>query len=186
MIDLSFPTVKLGQHIRKINTRVKDSNFDSSDIIVYGVTNIDGITVTGQKVSEDIGDYILLQKNQFAFNPYRINVGSLGLFQDDNIGAVSPAYVVFEALLSYDSDFLLFYLKSPLGIKLIKWYGDRGGVRAALRFDDLCNIDVPDISVENQRIFMQNFSVIKTNLNLSFMLLIRVGILNKQRFCLVF
>lgn len=160
MINLSFPTVKLGDHIRKISLKVKDSEYDVSDITVFGVTNTEGITITGQKISDNIDNYILLKDNQFAYNPYRVNVGSLGLFKGNDIGAVSPAYVVFETLETYDSHFLLFYLKSRLGLKLIKWYGDRGGVRAALRYDDLCKIDVPDISVDKQRQLMQNFSFV--------------------------
>ena len=114
------------------------------------MTNTDGITVTNNKASDDLGNYTVLRENQFAYNPYRVNVGSIGLSLPGTFGAVSPAYVVFETNGQISNEFLLYYLKSSLGINLIKWYGDRGGVRSALRFSDLKKIDFPDITLEQQ------------------------------------
>ena len=57
---------------------------------------------------------------------------------------------MFETNGQISNEFLLYYLKSSLGINLIKWYGDRGGLRSALRFSDLKKIDFPDITLEQQ------------------------------------
>ena len=97
-----------------------------------------------------MGNYTVLRENQFAYNPYRVNVGSIGLSLPGTFGAVSPAYVVFETNGQISNEFLLYYLKSSLGINLIKWYGDRGCVRSALRFSDMKKIDFPDITLEQQ------------------------------------
>lgn len=150
MKKLSFPTVKLGNFIREVKEKVKNSGISQDDFTVYGVTNTDGITVTNNKASDDLGNYTVLRENQFAYNPYRVNVGSIGLSLPGTFGAVSPAYVVFETNGQISNEFLLYYLKSSLGINLIKWYGDRGGVRSALRFSDLKKIDFPDITLEQQ------------------------------------
>lgn len=150
MKKLSFPTVKLGNFICEVKEKVKNSGISQDDFTVYGVTNTDGITVTNNKASDDLGNYTVLRENQFAYNPYRVNVGSIGLSSPDTFGAVSPAYVVFETNGQISNEFLLYYLKSSLGINLIKWYGDRGGVRSALRFSDLKKIDFPDITLEQQ------------------------------------
>ncbi len=150
MKKLSFPTVKLGIFIREVKQKVKNSGFSQENFTVYGVTNTDGITVTNNKASDDLGNYTVLRENQFAYNPYRVNVGSIGLSIPGTFGAVSPAYVVFETNGQISNEFLLYYLKSSLGINLIKWYGDRGGVRSALRFSDLKKIDFPDITLEQQ------------------------------------
>ena len=150
MKKLSFPTVKLGIFIREVKQKVKNSGFSQENFTVYGVTNTDGITVTNNKASDDLGNYTVLRENQFAYNPYRANVGSIGLSIPGTFGAVSPAYVVFETNGQISNEFLLYYLKSSLGINLIKWYGDRGGVRSALRFSDLKKIDFPDITLEQQ------------------------------------
>lgn len=150
VFKLSFPTVKLGNFICEVKEKVKNSGISQDDFTVYGVTNTDGITVTNNKASDDLGNYTVLRENQFAYNPYRVNVGSIGLSLPGTFGAVSPAYVVFETNGQISNEFLLYYLKSSLGINLIKWYGDRGGVRSALRFSDLKKIDFPDITLEQQ------------------------------------
>lgn len=150
MKKLSFPTVKLGNFICEVKEKVKNSGISQDNFTVYGVTNTDGITVTNNKASDDLGNYTVLRENQFAYNPYRVNVGSIGLSLPGTFGAVSPAYVVFETNGQISNEFLLYYLKSSLGINLIKWYGDRGGVRSALRFSDLKKIDFPDITLEQQ------------------------------------
>lgn len=150
MIRLSFPTIKLKSLIRRVNLKVKDSPYKKEDLIVYGVTNKEGITITGNNSSEDLSNYIILKENQFAYNPYRINVGSLGLAPQGILGAVSPAYVVFETTSKLNALFLYHYLKSQLGINLIKWYGDRGGVRSALRYADLEQIDIPNLGANEQ------------------------------------
>ena len=150
MKKLSFPTVKLGNFIREVKEKVKSSSVSQDDFTVYGVTNTDGIAVTNNKASDDLGNYTVLRENQFAYNPYRVNVGSIGLSLPGTFGAVSPAYVVFETNGQISNEFLLYYLKSSLGINLIKWYGDHGGVRSALRFSDLKKIDFPDITLEQQ------------------------------------
>jgi len=147
---LSFPTRKLKGSLLKINTRLKDLNINNDDLKVFGVSNIQGVTITGKESSVDLDNYIYVSDNQFVYNPYRVNVGSLGLTPNGFSGLVSPAYEVFKTKDDISSEFLYFYLKSSLGMKLIRWYGDRGGVRAALRFKDLENIDFPDLSNKEQ------------------------------------
>lgn len=150
MIELSFPTRKLKGLVKRVNIKLKNTDLNGADLTVYGVTNKDGITVTGNTASEDLSNYLILNEKQFAYNPYRINVGSLGLASKGTIGLISPAYVIFEAKEGINPEFLFYYLKSNLGLNLIKWYGDRGGVRSALRFSDLENIDIPDLDVVYQ------------------------------------
>jgi len=150
MIQLSFPTKKLKKYIKRVNVKLKDTNYNQHDLTVYGVTNTEGITITGNQTSEDLGNYIVLKENQLAYNPYRVNVGSIGLAPKGLLGLVSPAYIVFETTEELSAEFLYYYLKSSLGVNLIKWYGDRGGVRSALRYNDLCEIDIPDLNLNQQ------------------------------------
>jgi len=46
--------------------------------------------------SVDLKPYKVVMENYFAYNPYRVNVGSIGLFTEKDAGLVSPAYVVFK------------------------------------------------------------------------------------------
>ena len=90
MKKLSFPTVKLGNFICEVKEKVKNSGISQDNFTVYGVTNTDGITVTNNKASDDLGNYTVLRENQFAYNPYRVNVGSIGLSLPGTFGAVRP------------------------------------------------------------------------------------------------
>ncbi|WP_051405108.1 restriction endonuclease subunit S [Bacillus cihuensis] len=165
MIELSFPTRKLGDDIIRINKKLKDFEGELNTT-VFGVTKNEGITITGIKASDDLSKYIVLKGNQFAYNPYRINIGSIGLTGNEQEGLVSPAYIVFETKGTLLTEFLLHYLKSDIGMNLIRWYGNRGGVRDALRFDDLCKIDIPDLSVQEQEIALKTIKTFSEQVKL--------------------
>ncbi|MBO4439930.1 MAG: restriction endonuclease subunit S [Spirochaetaceae bacterium] len=162
-VKIDFKTIKLGDYIEPIKTTVAEKNM--KDPVVYGVTNKEGIVQTGKPVSKDISNYIVLEENCFAFNPYRINVGSIGINDNNLTGCVSPAYVVFKTKNGLLPKFLFFYLKSDYGNHLINWYGNRGGVRNALRYSDLCNIDIPDIRNINQELLLKKFSSVSETIN---------------------
>lgn len=163
MIQLSFPTRKLGEDIVRVNKKLKDV-MEPNNKMVLGVTNKEGITVTGNKASEDLSKYIIIKGKQFAYNPYRVNVGSIGLTAEDQEGIVSPAYIVFKTKETLNPEFLLHYLKSSIGINLIRWYGNRGGVRDALRFTDLCKVDIPDLSLREQEMALERINVFSEKL----------------------
>jgi len=164
-MKLSFPTGKLKNHIRQINLRYKDLKDEKAKYQVFGVTNKEGLIKTGNIASDDLSNYIVIGGRQFVYNPYRVNVGSLGLSDEKLKGLVSPAYVVFETTDDLDSEFLFYYLKSPLGLNLIKWYGNRGGVRSALRYKDLEKIDIPDLTHEQQLNVLQRLKAVDNVLN---------------------
>ena len=154
-VKIDFDTIKLGDFIEPIKTTVLE--LGEKNPIVYGVTNKEGIVQTGKPASKDISNYIALEDDCFAFNPYRVNVGSIGINDKKLKGCVSPAYIVFKTKNGLLPKFLYFYLKSDYGIHLINWYGNRGGVRNALRYSDLCNIDIPNINHLDQQKILEKF-----------------------------
>ena len=141
--------VELGQVVREEREQV--GTFDGDGLPVLGVTNIKGVTQTGVEPSDDKSKYLRLRPRRFVYNPYRINVGSLGLSSETQDGLCSPAYVVFTPTERIDANFLWFFLKSARGNQLINFYGNRGTVRSALRFDDLCKIEIPLPPLAEQR-----------------------------------
>ncbi len=116
---------------------------------VLGVSNKLGITVTDHKRSKDLAKYLLIEEGDFAYNPYRINVGSIGLTPRGKKGLVSPAYVVFTTTDKLIPELLLDFLKSPDGIHQIGKYA-RGTVRKALRFEELAQIELPVPPMDKQ------------------------------------
>ena len=117
---------------------------------VLGVSNKVGITVTDHKKSKDLSNYHFIEEGDFAYNPYRINVGSIGLVPRGISGLVSPAYVVFKTNNSLISELLFDFLKSNDGLFQINKFA-RGTVRKALRFEDLCQIEMPVPSIDIQQ-----------------------------------
>lgn len=155
-------TIKLGQLIRK--THVKFCDFDGDkNLEVLGVSNIEGITRTTHKKSADLSNYLVIKPNSFAYNPYRINVGSIGLTPSAITGIVSPAYIVFqvdeEKLIP---EVLLDFLKSDEGLRQINRLAS-GTVRKALRYDDLCEIDFPNLSFAEQEQLVRRKAKLNTN-----------------------
>lgn len=142
-------TVQLGTLIEKAHLKYGD--FESSEPLeAFGVSNTDGITQTAHRKSDDLSSYLVIEPGSFAYNPYRINVGSIGLTPEGLTGVVSPAYIVFKAKPGkLVPEVLLEFLKSKEGLRQINKLA-RGAVRKALRYDDLCEIEFPSIGYDQQ------------------------------------
>lgn len=94
---------------------------------------------TKQVFSSSIAKYKIVNKGDFAYNPARVNIGSIGRNEFDFDGCVSPVYVVFSVLDGYENYFDLFrktdFFKDSVASLAI------GGVRQSLSYDDLSLIE---------------------------------------------
>lgn len=159
----SVKTRKLKPSIKRITDKAKNLDLNLDKLTVYGVSKKEGISVTGKGIGKNLGNYFYFEGQKIAYNPYRVNIGSIGLSSKDFVGLISPAYVIFEVDETIYPEFLLLFLRSNVGIRAIKWHGDRGGVRSSLRFSDLGKIDFPDITYEEQKAFyIDYFNKLKT------------------------
>lgn len=149
---------KLKGAIKRIITKGKDLYIDLNSLQVYGVSKESGVIVTGKEIGKDLSKYYYFEGQKFAYNPYRANIGSIGLTNPDFKGLISPAYVIFEVDNSIHPEFLLAYLKSPYGLNEIKKYANRGGIRSSLRLSDLEKVNYPDISIGEQENFMKKYN----------------------------
>ena len=148
-------TVRLATLIEKAHVKRREFDCDE-ELEAFGVSNTDGITRTAHRKSDDLGEYLVIKPGSFAYNPYRINVGSIGLTPDNVTGVVSPAYVVFRVKKrELIPEVLLDFLKSSEGLRQINKLA-RGAVRKALRYEDLCEIEFPTISYERQLRIMEH------------------------------
>ena len=92
-----------------------------------------------------------VENGYFAYNPYRINVGSIGLKSDkQKYDYISPAYVVFSCQENLYPQYLEILLKTSYFAQAIR-HNTTGSVRQTLGFDNLCNIFIPLPSVEKQK-----------------------------------
>lgn len=131
--------------------------------IVWSVSNTLGFIPSSdyfgkQVASDDIKNYKKILPNYFAYNPARINVGSIALNETENVGCVSPMYVTFkikdENVLN--PKYLLLLMKSKMGIKQIRKFAD-GAVRQTLSFDNLKFIQIPLPPIEEQKKIINHF-----------------------------
>jgi len=150
----------LGDLVENFSIRAKDYG-GSEGMQFLGVSNDDGIVNSKSAAEEKGEDYKIIEKGCFAYNPYRINVGSVAYFNNDIKGLISPAYVIFKTKPnSIKDDLLLKFLKSTEGLRQIKFHG-RGTVRQALRFDDLCKIEIVIPSFDDQELLITNIQKIE-------------------------
>lgn len=148
-------TVRLEHLIEKSHIKCRDFK-SKQELEAFGVSNTEGITRTAHRKSDDLGDYLVIESGSFAYNPYRINVGSIGLTPPGITGVVSPAYVVFRVKeKKLVPEVLLDFLKSSEGLRQINKLAS-GAVRKALRYEDLCEIEFPDISHDQQLEILQH------------------------------
>lgn len=147
--------VRLGNLIEKAHVKCRDFGGEK-ELEAFGVSNTDGITRTAHRKSDDLGEYLVIEPGYFAYNPYRVNVGSIGLTPANVTGLVSPAYIVFRVKKQeLVPEVLLDFLKSSEGLRQINKLA-RGTVRKALRYEDLCQIEFPAISHGRQLQILQH------------------------------
>lgn len=150
---MNWRKVNLGELVENFSVKAKNEN-GSDGLEFFGVSNENGITISKYAAEDKADEYKIIEKGCFVYNPYRINVGSIALLNEDKKGLISPAYVVFKVKPnSIKEELLLKFLKSKEGLRQIKMYG-RGTVRQALRFEDLCKIElsIPDY-IEQERLW---------------------------------
>ena len=94
--------------------------------------------------------YYIVSPNSFAYNPARINVGSIGYQNTGKNVIVSSLYEIFKTSDDVDDRLLWHWFKSPDFQKLI-WQLQEGGVRLYFYYDKLCMGDVSLPSLEEQR-----------------------------------
>lgn len=141
--------VKIGDVISEYSVRNK---FDEN-IPVYSVTNEKGFCTgyfSKEVASKDKSTYKIVPRGYFAYNPSRINVGSVDWQKYEDRVIVSPLYVVFGVSDRLDRQYLLHYLKSDMMLSFIKEYAT-GSVRDNLKLADLGKFPVNLRPVEEQR-----------------------------------
>lgn len=128
-------------------------NKENRDIPVYSVTNDKGFCTgyfSKDVASKDKTSYKIVPRGYFAYNPSRINVGSIDWQNSEDYVIVSPLYVVFGVSEIIDKQYLLYYLKSDIASTYINTYAT-GSVRDNLKLAELKKIPVKLPPLDEQR-----------------------------------
>ena len=141
--------VPLGNYITEYSVR----NRSGEDIPVYSVTNSQGFCreyFDKEVASKDKTTYKIVPRGYFAYNPSRINVGSVDWQRCEGRVIVSPLYNVFSVSEKMEQQYLFYYLKSNVGRQMIKAKAS-GSVRDNLKMDMLKEMTIPERTIEEQK-----------------------------------
>ena len=134
-------TCTLGDITSSFNLR----NKDEVPYPMYSVTNNRGFIPQSEQfedremIGEDAKAYKIIHKDDFAYNPARINVGSIAKYNGVHPCMISSLYVCFKAGLQVDKDWLMQLLKTS---KMNFYYNinGEGGVRVYLFYPNFARI----------------------------------------------
>lgn len=121
-------------------------NTENRSLPVYSVTNSHGFTLSteyfNKKVfSKDTSNYKIVPFGAFAYNPSRINVGSISWQDKEKEVIVSPLYNVFTLKHNVDARYLNYFFHSPYCMTYINAYAT-GSVRNTLDLKSLGKIPI--------------------------------------------
>ena len=157
----SYHPCRIGDVIEQISERNKDKSID----MVLSVSNKQGFINQSEQfedriiASEDTSNYKIVHKNDFAYNPARINVGSIARLTTIEMGIVSPMYICFRVRKGVVSEYLEhFFSTSYFFYEMQKRL--EGSVRQCLSFESICNIPIYIPSSEEQHTIGKKISVL--------------------------
>ena len=139
-----------------ITTNFSRRNKEEVRYPMFSVTNNRGFVPQSEQfedremVGEDIKAYKIIHKNDFAYNPARINVGSIAKYNGDEPCMISSLYVCFTADKRLDNEWLMQLLKTP---KMNFYYNinGEGGVRVYLFYPNFARIKTSFPSLQEQQ-----------------------------------
>ncbi len=145
----TWPLVPLGELL--VEQRQRVGSIDAHGLLLLGVSNDHGLHISRYDRISDMSRYFRVERGWFAYNPMRINVGSIGWADSERLtGVISPDYVVFSCRESIVPRLLHLWLKSPVGLSAIN-FATAGSVRERLYFERLARITFPLPPLSEQR-----------------------------------
>ena len=159
-----YPCEEIRPYIAEINDR-------NSDLKLTNVQGVNSTSSFGDTKADtkglDFRNYKVIKHNQFAYNPSRINLGSIALLRDEDC-IVSPMYIVFDVINK----------EKLLPEYLMMWYGRSefqrstlfyatGSVRDTFSFDVMqeVRIPIPDIGIQQDIVDIYNAYIMRKDIN---------------------
>ncbi|MEE0859561.1 MAG: restriction endonuclease subunit S [Acutalibacteraceae bacterium] len=175
---------KLGNYIQEYSVR----NKAGEDIPVYSVTNTQGFCKDyfGKEVaSKDKTTYKVVPRGFFAYNPSRINVGSVDYQRYEDRVIVSPLYNVFSVSEELDKQYLYYYLKSNIALQRIRTVAS-GSVRDNLKLSMLYEFPINLKCIDEQKDVVRKLDKVRLVVDLRKAELQQLDELVKSRFVEMF
>ncbi|QKF07547.1 restriction endonuclease subunit S [Berryella wangjianweii] len=179
--------VKLGEYV----TATKAKNKDGSCTDVYSVTNSQGFVPSTEYFSKEVFSkelraYKVVERGMIAYNPSRINVGSVALQDKIDRAIVSPLYVVFSVdVTRLLPAYVVKFLKSKPGLDQVE-FRSTGTVRHNLKFEALSQmeLDIPSLAIQEE--CLKKLGLVETQIALAEAYMTKLDELVKSRFIEMF
>ena len=151
IMNVNCDPILLGDIIKKWNLKNKKNiiNYIESISNKYGFISQKEQFDERKITSTDLSNYYIIKKNVFAYNPSRLDVGSLALKKDNHVSIISPLYVCFTT--KENNEYLFEWFNSKYFKKEI-YSKFEGGVRNTLNFNSLSSvkINIPNLNEQNK------------------------------------
>jgi type I restriction enzyme S subunit len=161
------PRGNVGTFAEEISARSRSGN----DARVLSVTNSLGFVLPEDQferrvASTDLSNYKVVRRGQYAYNPSRINVGSIARLDGWDDGVLSPMYVVFQLdETKVNSDYFLHWLKSHEARQRIK-NSAQGSVRETVSFSEFAAITIPLPALHTQTAIARYLNILREEIDL--------------------
>lgn len=160
-----MPSESIGKYIKLLTK----SNIDSKIKYVQGVESSGSFMDTKANMQGvDIEKYTIVNKGNFAYNPSRINIGSIAMYREENPCIVSPMYIVFEVVDSNAllPEYLMLWL-SRKEFQRFTWFYAAGSVRDTFDYNlmETVKIPIPDIKIQQDIVDIYNVYLQRKEIN---------------------
>lgn len=139
-IPVGWKVGTLGEITTNERAKVGNNNFKVLSPVNSGKLMLSEDFFNKQVYSKDIGKYLIVEKDAFAYNPARVNIGSIGRNKFEFIGCVSPVYVVFKTENKYQNFFEEYIKTEKFKTEVLS--RAIGGVRQTLNYTDFSLIKI--------------------------------------------
>ena len=139
----------IGQYIQESSSRNTNLNITR----VQGVNSSSEFDETRANMSGiDLSNYKVVNTNDFAYNPSRVNLGSIALLRDKSC-IVSPMYIVFNVINENKllPEYLMLWFERKEFQRSTLFYG-MGSVRDTFSFDLMKEVEIPIPDISTQRL----------------------------------
>ncbi|MBR4535677.1 MAG: restriction endonuclease subunit S [Bacteroidales bacterium] len=146
---------KVLEEVTKVVNRRNKSN---RDLPIYSISNKDGFILQSEQfdgldsVSRgyDTSLYKIVTSNTFAYNPARINVGSIGYSGNIKECLISSLYVCFKTTEDVDDLFLMYFFDTSSFNQSVE-NNVEGGIRSYLFYENFSRIKIAVPSITEQK-----------------------------------
>ena len=151
------------KRLGELTYKTGKKNKGSTPYPIYSINNREGFLPQGDQFEGvdsnsrgyDISLYKIIEEKTFAYNPARINVGSIGFSGDLKDIIISSLYVCFKTKQGVEDAYLLHYLKTFQFNKSVL-QNVEGGVRDYLFYENFSNIKI-NLPSNKEQVKIANF-----------------------------